>query len=233
MIQGRGLLAKALNGTDSQKYMFYVNGISNSVMEAIPENNYESQEIKKLAWEIENKTFVYFSTIQVNSEQNYSRPYVAHKYKMECLIKDLFPDYAIVRVSNLVGHNPWNENTLFNYLYNALRAGTEVHVIENVLRNVLDVEDFVTLCNCYLANFHTHSTTINIVNPVNYTMQEILSTFEKIFQKMFNKINGDINVAIFKSPCEFSSSLVNLCNINLEDYLPKMIKKYYPLFTSY
>src|ERR1051325_4378492 len=122
MIIGRGLMAKALAGIDDDKYLFYVNGISNSVIEKITEDNFEASEITEIAQNIGNKIFVYFSTALVNVQENYARPYVLHKYKMECLTKELFSTYTIVRTSNLVGHNPWNKHTLFNFLFNSLEA---------------------------------------------------------------------------------------------------------------
>jgi hypothetical protein len=137
MIIGRGLMAKALAGIDNDKYLFYVNGISNSVIERIEENNFEASEMKKIAQNIGNKTFVYFSTALVNIPGNYKQPYVLHKHTMECLTKELFSSYAIVGASNLVGHNPWNRHTLFNFLYNSLKEGIEINLIEPAIRNVL------------------------------------------------------------------------------------------------
>ena len=90
MIRGRGLLANALSFIDSNKYLFYVNGICNAVMDRIPEDNFEAREIMEISKIMDNKIFVYFSTFQANLKVNYSKPYVQHKYKMECLIKKLF-----------------------------------------------------------------------------------------------------------------------------------------------
>jgi dTDP-4-dehydrorhamnose reductase len=75
-------------------------------MADIPENNFETQELIAMANDIGDKTLVYFSTIQVNATENYSRPYVQHKIKMERLISNSFSNYIIIRTSNLVGNNP-------------------------------------------------------------------------------------------------------------------------------
>lgn len=228
MIKGRGLLAKSLSGIDSSKYLFYVNGISNSVMHEIPKNNFEAVEIKEISKYIGNKIFVYFSTSQVNAKQNYSRPYVQHKYKMECLTKELFLNYVIVRTSNLVGHNPWNNHTLFNYLYYSLKEEKEINVIESIIRNILDVDHFIQLFDYYLNNYPQQNDTINIINPVSFNMAEILTAFEISFSKTFIKNHLEDSFAYFKAPVILSLDLVNKCNINLDNYLAKVLEKYYP-----
>ena len=116
MIIGRGLLANALANIDNEKSIFYVNGISNSVISSIPENNFEAEEINEIAKNNQAKIFIYFSTIQVNLEENFDRPYVQHKIRIERQIDKLFPNYTIIRTSNLVGNNSWNKHTLFNFL---------------------------------------------------------------------------------------------------------------------
>jgi dTDP-4-dehydrorhamnose reductase len=230
MIIGRGLLAKALREIDQESYLFYVNGISNSVIENIQENNFEMNEIMAIAKKNYGKTFVYFSTIQLNSKENYKRPYVIHKIKMEEVVKRLFPDYVIIRTSNIIGKNPWNTHTLFNYLYNSLKEEKKISVIESASRNILDVDHFIKLTNHYLIYYKKEPTTVNIVNSVSYPMFEIVSAFEKIFQSRFTKDNSEIKIAKFEAPCLFSAKLIKECGIDLDNYLPAVIKKYYPIF---
>src|SRR5690242_5688097 len=153
MIIGRGLLANALREIDQETYLFYVNGISNSVIKNIQENNFELNEIMSIAKKNHGKTFVYFSTIQLNSKDNYERTYVIHKIKMEELVKRLFPDYIIIRTSNIIGKNPWNTHTLFNYLYNSLKEEKQIRVIDSASRNILDVDHFIKLTNHYLIHY--------------------------------------------------------------------------------
>ena len=227
MIKGRGLLANAFGLIDSDKYFFYVNGISNSVIDEISENNFEACEIKEIAKDIGNKIFVYVSTIQVNAKENYKRPYVKHKFKMECLTKELFLNYIIVRTSNLVGNNPWNKHTLFNYLYNSLTAGTEIKVIESMMRNILDTDHFIDLFNYYLHHLHQKNDIVDIINPVSYNMTEILNAFETVFSKKFNKDQSEDNIAYFKAPVTLSLALVKKCNIDLDNYLSDVLHKYY------
>jgi nucleoside-diphosphate-sugar epimerase len=227
MIIGRGLLANSLSKIDRDSYLFYVNGISNSVLNEIPENNFEYREILRLAENIGDRVFVYISTIQVNMKINYERPYVRHKYQIESLIKKLFSNYLIVRTSNLVGNNQWNKHTLFNYLHHSLITGKVLYVEESVVRNILDVEHFIELFECYLKYSFQRNQVINIVNPRSYKMADILNGFEYVFEIKFKKQPLAESVAHFRAPKSLSLSLANKCNINFEDYLNSVIKKYY------
>lgn len=221
-------MGNSLSAIDTDKYLFYVNGISNSVLETIEDDNFEAREIRQISKNIDDKIFIYFSTALVNVKENYTRPYVQHKYKMECLVERLFPNFRIIRTSNLVGQNPWNRHTLFNFLYKSLDEGTKISVPESVVRNILDVEDFITLFNYYLQNIAQKNSTINIVNPISYRMGDIVKMFENIFDKKFHLEHSEIEIAQFDAPCDFSNSLVNACKIKMENYLPAVIKKYYP-----
>ena len=233
MIIGRGLLGKALREIDSEKYLFYANGISNSVIGQIPEENFESREIQELHKNIEDKIFIYFSTSQVNAPENFARPYVQHKIRMERLISSSFSNFLVVRTSNLVGNNPWNEHTLFNYLCNALKDGREITVNDSIVRNILDVDHFLILFKYYLTHFLTGNTVIDLINPVSFKMKDILSAFENIFSRKFlTKINGD-SFAHFEATSEMTLKLTEYCEISWENYLSSVIKKYYlPVFQT-
>jgi dTDP-4-dehydrorhamnose reductase len=227
MIIGRGLLAKSLVTINSDKYLYYVNGISNSVSE-IPDDNFESREIEQIAATIRDKVFIYFSTSQVNSITNRDRPYVKHKYAIECLVASRFPKYLIIRTSNLVGNNLWNETTLFNYLYNSLKAKREINVNESVIRNVLDVDHLITLLDYYLNNYYQQNATIDLVNPVSYTMAEVLREFETLFEENFIKANNtQSNFAHFEANTKLSESIIDECNIILDNYILRLLNKYY------
>ncbi|MGN6194467.1 MAG: hypothetical protein ACTHOB_05980 [Ginsengibacter sp.] len=230
MIVGRGLLATALSEMDKEEIVFYANGVSNSTMENISRGSFEEKEIVAIANNYTAKKFIYFSSIQVNASENFDRPYVIHKIKMEELVKRLFPDYVIIRTSNIIGNNPWNTHTLFNYLYNSLKEEKRINVIESAARNILDVDHFMKLLNHYLIHYKKEPGTVNIVNTHSYQMFEILSEFEKIFETKFMKDKGKIKIAKFEAPCQFSAKLIKECGIELNNYLPEVIKKYYPLF---
>lgn len=232
MVIGRGLLAKAISKIDSKKFVFYANGISNSVLHQIPRNNVELNEIKEIAHKSQEAVFVYFSTCQVNSVYNHERPYVKHKIFIETYIKDHFAKYLIIRASNLVGYNPWNRHTLFNYLYHALTVNEQITINPVLYRNFLDADHFVKLVETYLNTF-TCNVTVEIVNPVSYRMDEIVNEFEKYFLKKFivEKINDSNDFAVFDLNTGLSLDLFAQCDVCTRDYIPYLLKKYYKVLS--
>ena len=228
MIIGRGLLANALKKIDKDNYLFYANGISNSVLENISKNNFEIKEIEDIAKRNEKKTFIYFSTSQVNAPQNHHRAYVKHKIFVEELIKKSFSNYLIVRTTNLVGNNPWNTHTLFNYLFHAITVNKEITVNPVLIRNFLDADHFSTLLKKYLRDY-TGNKVIEIINPVSFTMGDIVEQFEKTFLKKFclNAVTETTDFAVFELNDQLSRTLFENCNISTQDYIPRLLKKYY------
>jgi dTDP-4-dehydrorhamnose reductase len=149
---------------------------------------------------------------------------------MEELLKRLFPEYVIIRTSNIIGNNRWNTRTLFNYLYNSLKEEKKISVVDSASRNVLDVDHFIKLTEHYLIHYKKEPAVVNIVNSISYQMFEIVSEFEKIFERKFLKDNSQITIAKFEAPCLFSAKLIRECGIELDHYLADVIKKYYPIF---
>jgi hypothetical protein len=228
MIIGRGLLGSSLSSIDNDAYLFYANGISNSVLHQIPRNNFEINEISEIADKEEQRTFVYFSTSQVNSKLNHHRPYVKHKLFIEGLIREKFSKYLIIRTSNLVGNNKWNTHTLFNYLFNCLELNEKITVNPFMTRNFLDSFHFVSLLQCYLDNYSINKI-IEIVNPISFTMDQIIYEFEKYFQKKFTikRVSEISDFAIFELDVQLSFDLFARCNLETKDYLSNLLSKYY------
>lgn len=220
------MLAQALKAIDNSQIIFYANGISDSTLQEIPGYNFEQHELHQLINAYPNCRLVYFSTVQCSSEVNHKRPYVRHKLNMEEWIISKSASYQIFRASNLVGSNPWNTHTLFNFLHTALFAGTEVHVNRNVVRNVLDIDDFTLMVNNFLHNNNSNGIA-EIVNPVSYTMGEILTAFEDVFRKKFNICIQNEGYALFNISPGISGKLASEAGIDQENYLHRVITKYY------
>jgi hypothetical protein len=228
MIIGRGLLARSLEAIDNDAYLFYANGISNSVLDHISKNNFEINEIKAIVDKKDERIFVYFSTCQVNSKLNLGRSYVQHKLFIEDLIRNRFSKYLIIRTSNLVGNNEWNKHTLFNYLFNCLQTNEKIIVNPNVTRNFLDSSHFRFLLDTYLNNYSMNQI-IEFVNPVSFKMDEIIFEFEKYFDKKFiiKRVSQMTEFAIFQLNLELSINLFSKCNISTKDYISNLLNKYY------
>ena len=228
MIIGRGLLANAVRGIDSKQTLFYANGISNSVMDEFQKNNFEIEELEAIASDYPDKLFIYFSTCQLNSERNHSRPYVKHKLFIEDFISKNFKEYLIIRTSNLVGFNPWNTHTLFNYLNHALAVNQQILVNPVLSRNFLDVDHLVSLLNVYLKKY-TKNKIVEIVNPVSYSMQEIINDFEKFFCKKFilQRVCDSNDFALFEINPELSLELINQSHLSFDNHITALLEKYY------
>ena len=228
MIIGRGLLGNSLLDIDDNKYLFCANGISNSVLHQIPRNNFEIKEIEEIARQSDGKTFIYFSTSQVNSKANHDRAYVKHKLYLENFIAGNFANYLIVRTTNLVGNNPWNMHTLFNYLHHAITVNQQITVNPVLERNFLDVSHFISLLKKYLENYERNKI-VEIVNPVSFTMGEMVYEFENYYSKKFNveMQNAATDFAVFELNRELSVELFESCHLSTLNYIARLLKKYY------
>ena len=228
MIIGRGLVANAVKGINSNELIFYANGISNSVLDEFDKNNFEIKELEAIANYHPDPLLVYLSTSQVNSPINQSRPYVKHKLFVEEFISNHFAHYVIVRTSNLVGYNPWNCHTLFNYLHHALAVNQPILVNPFLIRNFLDVDHFVLLLEAYLNNYEKNKV-VQIVNPESYAMQQVIDQFEKFFSKKFvlTTVNNGNDFAFFDLNTDLSVELMEKSTVHFNDHIIELLKKYY------
>lgn len=127
MVIGNGDLASAI--IDREDVIFFASGVSNSRCSDPAKFKREENLLKQ---QPRHMHLVYFSTLSIY--YNHS-PYVAHKKRMEQLVKDLFYSYTIVRIGNISwGTNP---NTLINYL----KANPNAE-IQNTYRHIVDKEEF-------------------------------------------------------------------------------------------
>lgn len=127
MVIGRGDIASVL--ADRDNITFFASGVSYS---SCSDLNKFKREIDLLKQMPRHQHLVYFSTLSIYYGHS---PYVAHKKRMELLVKDLFQSYTIVRIGNIDwGTNP---HTLINYL----RANPDARVQE-VYRHVVSKEEF-------------------------------------------------------------------------------------------
>lgn len=127
MVIGHGDIASVL--IDREDITFFASGVSDSKCSDPTKFKREENLLKEQPRHVH---LVYFSTLSIY--YNHS-PYVAHKKRMEQLVKDLFQSYTIVRIGNISwGENP---NTLINYL----KAHPEAEV-QKTYRHVVDKEEF-------------------------------------------------------------------------------------------
>jgi hypothetical protein len=136
MIIGTGDIASILNDRDGA--IFFAAGVSNS-SETRESEFYREYEL--LDKQDTDKCIFYFSSISIDDLSKNSQ-YIAHKRKMELLIKSNFQNYNIIRIGNIMwGTNP---NTFINYIKNKIKNGEPVE-IKDEYKYMIEKEQLVLL----------------------------------------------------------------------------------------
>jgi hypothetical protein len=137
MIVGKGDIASILN--DREGAIFFASGVSKST-----ETN-ESEfwrEIELLDKQDKTKCLFYFSSITLDDMSKIGNKYLAHKRRMEILVKSNFENYNIIRIGNISwGSNP---NTFINYIKNKIKNGEPVE-IKDEFKYLIDKEQLLLL----------------------------------------------------------------------------------------
>jgi hypothetical protein len=137
MIVGKGDIASILN--DREGAIFFASGVSKST-----ETN-ESEfwrEIELLNKQDKTKCLFYFSSITLDDMSKIGNQYLAHKRKMELIVKSNFKNYNIIRIGNISwGSNP---NTFINYIKNKIKNGEPVE-IKDEFKYLIDKEQLLLL----------------------------------------------------------------------------------------
>jgi hypothetical protein len=137
MIVGKGDIASILN--DREGAIFFASGVSKST-----ETN-ESEfwrEIELLDKQDKTKCLFYFSSITLDDMSKIGNQYLAHKRKMELIVKSNFKNYNIIRIGNISwGSNP---NTFINYIQNKIKNGEPVE-IKDEFKYLIDKEQLLLL----------------------------------------------------------------------------------------
>ena len=138
MIIGTGDIASVLNDRDGA--IFFAAGVSNS------SEKRESEFLREydlLSQQDKSKCIFYFSSITIDDITK-NNDYIAHKRKMELLIKSNFENYNIIRIGNITwGTNP---NTFINYIKNKIKNGETVE-IKDEYKYMIDKDQLVLLTN--------------------------------------------------------------------------------------
>lgn len=118
-ILGKGDIGSILK--DREGALFFASGTANS---SSCEPEPFEREANLLMEQPRDLCLFYFSSFSVYSEP--TNCYFIHKRYMESLIRRYFPNYNIIRISNIDwGHNP---NTFLNNLRNKIRKGEPVEI---------------------------------------------------------------------------------------------------------
>lgn len=224
MIIGSGLLACAFDHfyANDTKNIIYAAGISNSSCVDQKEFSRERVRLKEaLNKSFANSRFVYFGTCSVYDPEVANSPYVRHKLEMESLVRES-SNYLIFRLPQVAGNTP-NPHTLLNFLYTRISRSESFNLWKNATRNVIDIDDVLLAAKNIIEQEQIKNDIVNIANPVNYKITEIVETMEVVVGKkaVFEVVDrgGDYSIDITKSALDaldFES-----------DYLRKLMLKYY------
>jgi nucleoside-diphosphate-sugar epimerase len=228
MIIGSGLLAKAFppDYNNRDDVCIYAAGVSNSGCTDDYEFDREKERLEyALASSQEKTVFVYFSTCSIYDEELSDSAYVKHKLAMEELVANR-TNHLIFRLPQVVGYTP-NPHTLLNFLYARITRSERFHIWKNAQRNVIDVEDVASISAVFINDPAVRDVIINIANPENYSVLDIVTTFERVLHKKaicdYENKGGEyaIDVGQMQSVADKSGAVFD------EAYLEKIISKYY------
>ena len=228
MLIGSGLLAQAFASTfsDREDVCIYAAGVSNSSCTDTLEFQRERKRLADALQQAKNvDAFVYFGTCSVDDPEAQNTPYVLHKFAMEQLVS-AHPRHMILRLPQVAGITP-NPHTLLNFLYARISRSESFQLWRNAKRNIIDVEDVAAISRQLISDNTLRNVTINIANPTNYPMMDIVHAMEKAVgkravYKILERGSGypiDIRMmfpAIDAAGVKFSN-----------DYLERVIGKYY------
>ena len=226
MIVGNGMIASAFKarGVNLTGFTLFASGVSNS-NECNPEHF--KREKDTLKFHLNScKNIIYFSTCSVSDPQLKESEYVLHKISMESYIIRESSEYLIFRLPQVVGFSR-NKNNLANFLFEQISKKKPINLWTNAARNLIDIDDVVSVVEYILMHKIYINNVINIANPNSLSISEIVSIFEKILNKkaLILPQNRGGNYSIDTSAV--SKIYTNLGITFDQKYTEKLFKKYY------
>lgn len=184
MLIGSGLLAQAFMEASSQHedVCIYAAGVSSSICVDPAEFGRERLRLSDALQKSQRAdAFVYFGTCSVDDPEARLTAYVLHKLGMEQLVR-AHPRHLILRLPQVAGRTP-NPHTLLNFLYARISRSESFTLWRDARRNVIDAIDVAAIAGELIAESAARNVTVNVANPVSYTMAEIVSAMERAVGK--------------------------------------------------
>lgn len=228
MIIGSGLLAQAFIPAFAHHndVCIYAAGVSNSQCTDAREFFRERQRLSEGLQQAKDvNAFVYFGTCSVVDPEAQNTPYVQHKLAMEQLAAT-HPHYLILRLPQVAGVTP-NPHTLLNYLYAKIARSEAFTLWKNAKRNIIDVDDIAAIVGHLISDKTARNITINIANPTNYALADIVKTMERVVGKhaIYDVIERGSE---YRIDTTFMLNVINQTPVKFGDhYLERVINKYY------
>jgi len=229
MVIGSGMIAKRFNDyAENNRLLIFASGVSHSLLN---DPNAFEREKELLFDKIKNhsqKNLVYFSTCGIYDPSMKNSPYILHKLELENIIKTSGVSYTIFRVSNPVGKTE-NFHTVLNFFIKNIREKKEFTAWKYVSRNLIDIDDMYLICHYILSKSLFRNHTINIANPVNYSVISIIRAIEEHFEikgnyRLADKGNSPL-IDISAIQPIISELAIDFNNV----YLSSLLQKYFPV----
>ena len=228
MIIGSGLLAQVFAPVFSHRddVCIYAAGVSNS---GCTDRHEFARERQRLADALQQArrgdVFVYFGTCSVADPEAQNTPYVLHKLEMEQLACT-HPRHLILRLPQVAGKTP-NPHTLLNFLYARIARSEAFSLWKNARRNIIDVDDMAAITGQLISDKTVRNITLNIANPVNYPMADIVSAMEHAVGKraIYDVVERGSEYPI--GTCAIPPVLDKAAVKFGDGYLERVINKYY------
>jgi len=228
MIIGSGLIARVFLDAFANRddVCIYAAGVSNS--SCVDSREFEREQLRLLSAldKFANvDVFIYFSTCSVFDPEAYNKPYVQHKLAMEKLVSE-HSSYLIIRLPQAVGRTP-NPHTLLNYLHARIARSETFHLWNKAKRNIIDIDDIVSIVREIISDPSSRSITVNVANPINYSIMEIVIALERVTGKqavyVVDERGTDYTIDIQRI-----CPLLKRVEVKFDDnYLERIIGKYY------
>lgn len=228
MVVGNGLIAKAFIPyyADEEDFLIFASGVSNSGNTSETEFAREAALLADAMAKHPSQTLVYFSTCSIYDHALGHTAYVNHKLAMEQLIQQQQASYYIFRISNLAGQTD-NPHTFLNYFVQHIVSGSFFYLWKNAWRNVMDTTDMQRICSYIMQQGWYKNSIVNIANPHNYSVQDIIGSIERLLQQKGNYEAVD-KTSIPEIDTAIVQQIAPLLGISFDNgYLDQLIQKYF------
>lgn len=226
MIVGKGLLARAFEphfGKDPHVTIF-ASGVSNS-LETRPNEFEREHALLRDLLEKGAKRFIYFGSCGVTASGPDLTPYMEHKRAMETLVRSV-PGGLVLRLPQVVGRTD-NPHTLTNFLRDRIVSGEHFTVWSHAERNLVDIDDIVTIGTALAAGLSDDVTMVSIAALRSMPVPDIVKIFETVLNRRAN-----FSVVEKGGPMAIDTTVVERVSAGLgidlgEGYIANVIHKYY------
>lgn len=187
MVIGNGLIGKAFSAySNNDDVCIFASGVSNSKTQ---NSDQFQREIDLVKSNLDfNGLFVYFSTSSIDDPTLKDSKYIAHKLKIEALIKSQAPYFFIIRLPNVIGESE-NKNTLINFFKNSIITKTPFSLQKNARRYLIHIDKLFQIIDNTISNNNNFNIVANLVCSKSVSVIDIVSNLEKDL-----KLKGDYNL---------------------------------------